>query len=271
MSAKVHLHMHVSDLAKSQEFYGTFFGGRAGEGEAGLREVLAGMGAGQPGALHGPSGGRGGREPRRRPGDSPATVTAHLARVKAAGLPVREEMGVNCCHANQDKFWVQDPDGSSGRSTTSTTISRTRRRRDRPEASPAGEGRLLLRLVTARARRQEEPTMADQDIKQMVKDQYGKAALAVSTGDSSCCAGSACCGSDSSQAADPITSNLYSDSGDGGAPGRGGRRLPRLRQPDGPGRARPGRRCWTWARAAASTCCSRPGAWDRPARPTAST
>jgi SAM-dependent methyltransferase len=53
--------------------------------------------------------------------------------------------------------------------------------------------------------------MADQDIKQMVKDRYGKAALAVSTGDSSCCAGSACCGSDSSQAADVITSNLYSD------------------------------------------------------------
>ena len=53
--------------------------------------------------------------------------------------------------------------------------------------------------------------MADQDIKQMVKDRYGKAALAVSTGDSSCCAGSACCGSDSSQAADLITSNLYSD------------------------------------------------------------
>ena len=26
MSAKVHLHMHVSDLAKSKAFYGTFFG-----------------------------------------------------------------------------------------------------------------------------------------------------------------------------------------------------------------------------------------------------
>jgi hypothetical protein len=38
-------------------------------------------------------------------------VIAELARVKAAGLPVREEMGVDCCHANQDKFWVQDPDG----------------------------------------------------------------------------------------------------------------------------------------------------------------
>src|SRR5258707_1343489 len=43
--------------------------------------------------------------------DAVDTVMAHLARVKAAGLPVREEMGVNCCHANQDKFWVRDPDG----------------------------------------------------------------------------------------------------------------------------------------------------------------
>jgi hypothetical protein len=36
---------------------------------------------------------------------------SQLARVKAAGLAVTEEMGVNCCHANQDKFWVKDPDG----------------------------------------------------------------------------------------------------------------------------------------------------------------
>jgi hypothetical protein len=38
-------------------------------------------------------------------------VMAQLARVKDAGLAVSEEMGVNCCHANQDKFWVKDPDG----------------------------------------------------------------------------------------------------------------------------------------------------------------
>ena len=31
--------------------------------------------------------------------------------MKAAGLPVREEMDTNCCYANQDKFWVRDPDG----------------------------------------------------------------------------------------------------------------------------------------------------------------
>ena len=43
--------------------------------------------------------------------DSPSGVVEHLARVKASGLAVREEMGVDCCHANQDKFWVRDPDG----------------------------------------------------------------------------------------------------------------------------------------------------------------
>jgi SAM-dependent methyltransferase len=53
--------------------------------------------------------------------------------------------------------------------------------------------------------------MADRDIKQMVKDRYGKAALAVATGESACCAGSACCGSDSSSATDLITSNLYTE------------------------------------------------------------
>src|SRR5262249_11539908 len=52
--------------------------------------------------------------------------------------------------------------------------------------------------------------MADQDIKQIVKDKYGKVALKVVAGDeSSCCSTSACCGD---EAADPITSNLYGDS-----------------------------------------------------------
>ena len=43
--------------------------------------------------------------------ESVGTVMAELARVKGAGLAVVEEMGVDCCHANQDKFWVKDPDG----------------------------------------------------------------------------------------------------------------------------------------------------------------
>src|SRR5499425_2980286 len=52
--------------------------------------------------------------------------------------------------------------------------------------------------------------MADQDIKQIVKDKYGKAALqVVAGGEASCCSTNACCGTDA--AADPITSNLYTE------------------------------------------------------------
>jgi arsenite methyltransferase len=48
--------------------------------------------------------------------------------------------------------------------------------------------------------------MAERDIKEMVKDKYGKAALRVTS------VGSSCCGSASSRGAcDPITSNLYAE------------------------------------------------------------
>jgi arsenite methyltransferase len=53
--------------------------------------------------------------------------------------------------------------------------------------------------------------MADRDIKQIVKEKYGQAALRVSSGGSSCCGSSASRG-----ACDPITSNLY-ESGETGA------------------------------------------------------
>jgi SAM-dependent methyltransferase len=55
--------------------------------------------------------------------------------------------------------------------------------------------------------------MADQDIKQIVKDKYGKAALRVTAG------GSSCCGSASSRGeCDPITSKLYSTTETAGLP-----------------------------------------------------
>jgi arsenite methyltransferase len=47
--------------------------------------------------------------------------------------------------------------------------------------------------------------MADEDIKQLVKDKYGKAAIEVAAG------GSSCCGSVSGRETDPITGNLYTD------------------------------------------------------------
>jgi catechol 2,3-dioxygenase-like lactoylglutathione lyase family enzyme len=111
MSSKVHLHMHVSDLAKSREFYEKFLGGDPVKVKQGYVKFLP---AWAPVNLALSTGGPIGAGTIDHVGvqvDSVATVMAELARIKGAGLPVVEEMNVNCCHANQDKFWVKDPDG----------------------------------------------------------------------------------------------------------------------------------------------------------------
>ena len=111
MSAKVHLHMHVSDLVKSREFYEKFLGGDPVKIKQGYVKFLPEW---APVNLALSTGGHIGPGTIDHVGvqvDSVETVIAQLTRVKAAGLAVTEEMGVDCCHANQDKFWVQDPDG----------------------------------------------------------------------------------------------------------------------------------------------------------------
>jgi catechol 2,3-dioxygenase-like lactoylglutathione lyase family enzyme len=90
----------VSDLAKSREFYEKFLGTGPVKVRPGYVKFLPQWAAGAGTIDH-----------VGVQVDAVPTVIAELARVKAAGLPVREEMGVDCCHANQDKFWVQDPDG----------------------------------------------------------------------------------------------------------------------------------------------------------------
>ena len=111
MSAKVHLHMHVSDLARSREFYEKFLGGDPVKVKQGYVKFLPEW---APVNLALSGGGHIGAGTIDHVGvqvESVEAVMAQLARVKGAGLTVTEEMGVNCCHANQDKFWVKDPDG----------------------------------------------------------------------------------------------------------------------------------------------------------------
>jgi len=111
MSAKVHLHLHVSDLGKSREFYEKFLGSGPVKVKQGYVKFLPEW---APVNLALSSGGQVGAGTIDHVGvqvESVETVMGQLARVKNAGLAVTEEMGVNCCHANQDKFWVKDPDG----------------------------------------------------------------------------------------------------------------------------------------------------------------
>ncbi len=111
MGSKVHVHMQVSDLTKSRAFYERFFGGAPVKMKPGYVKFLPDWAPVNLALSQGRAGGEGTVDHMGIQVDAPETVMVQLQRVKAAGVAVREEMGVNCCRANQDKFWVQDPGG----------------------------------------------------------------------------------------------------------------------------------------------------------------
>jgi catechol 2,3-dioxygenase-like lactoylglutathione lyase family enzyme len=109
--ANVHVHLHVSDLEASRSFYQRFLGAEPVKLRPGYVKFLPGLApinlaltAGQPN--QGRNVDHLGFEVESR-----ERVAELMARVKASGLAVREEIGTDCCYANQDKFWVTDPDG----------------------------------------------------------------------------------------------------------------------------------------------------------------
>lgn len=109
---KVHVHMKVSSLEKSRAFYEKFLGTAPVKVKPGYLKFLAPFGPLNLALSEAaPLDGRGHVDHMGIQVHTADVVRRELARVKSAGLPVREEIGVNCCHANQDKFWVEDPDG----------------------------------------------------------------------------------------------------------------------------------------------------------------
>lgn len=109
--SNVHVHLHVSDLDASRRFYEGFLGAEPVKVKPGYVKFLPAvapinlaLSSGEPGRGHTVS----------HLGfqvETKEAVQAFLTRIRASGLSVREEMGADCCYANQDKFWVRDPDG----------------------------------------------------------------------------------------------------------------------------------------------------------------
>lgn len=113
MYPRVHIHLRVTDLARSRDFYERFFGAAPVKEKPGYVKFFPDD-APINLALSQREAGGAGRAAVSHLGiqmESTAAVLAALARVKRAGLDARVEMDSNCCHANQDKFWVRDPDG----------------------------------------------------------------------------------------------------------------------------------------------------------------
>lgn len=107
----VHVHLHVSDLATSRAFYERFLGAAPVKIRSDYVKFLPtfaplNLALSPAPALRGGTVSHLGLQV-----DSKETVQELLTHAKGAGLLVREEMNTDCCYANQDKFWVVDPDG----------------------------------------------------------------------------------------------------------------------------------------------------------------
>jgi catechol 2,3-dioxygenase-like lactoylglutathione lyase family enzyme len=109
--SNVHIHLHVSNLEASRAFYERFLGAEPVKVKPGYVKFLPtfapinlALSAGEAGA--GKTVDHLGFQVESRD-----AVIALLERAKGSGLEVREEMDTSCCYANQDKFWVRDPDG----------------------------------------------------------------------------------------------------------------------------------------------------------------
>src|SRR5438128_11946139 len=101
MSAKVHVHMQVSDLSKSREFYERFFGGDPVKVKPGYVKFLPEWAPVNLALSQGRGGGVGTIAHMGFKVDARTPVMVRLRRVKAAGVPVREELGVNSRPGNQ--------------------------------------------------------------------------------------------------------------------------------------------------------------------------
>jgi len=123
---KVHVHLEVSDLAHSRAFYERLFGRPPVKATADYAKFLpelapinlaltaatAATAARADAAATAEAAVAGGRLSHLGVQlHSRAALCAERTRIAAAGLAVLDEQAVDCCYANQDKFWVSDPDG----------------------------------------------------------------------------------------------------------------------------------------------------------------
>lgn len=108
--ARVQLALNVSDIDEAVAFYSKVFGVEPAK----RRPGYANFAVAEPPlklVLFENPGARGTLNHLGVEVESTDEVAQASARFAAAGLGTVDEEGVTCCHAVQDKVWVDDPDG----------------------------------------------------------------------------------------------------------------------------------------------------------------
>jgi catechol 2,3-dioxygenase-like lactoylglutathione lyase family enzyme len=108
---RMHVSLYVSDLASTVDFYTLFFGiepvkVRTGYAKYVLEEPPLIISFVENKERVQQNFGHLGFQV-----EALAELNSRLAAAERTGLVTKVEIGTNCCFANQDKFWVSDPDG----------------------------------------------------------------------------------------------------------------------------------------------------------------
>ena len=108
---RMHVSLYVSDLAASINFYTAFFGQPADKVKAGYAKYVLDNPALVISFVENKERVQGNFGHLGFQVETEQELAQRLLAAQSSKLEVLEEMGTNCCYANQDKFWVSDPDG----------------------------------------------------------------------------------------------------------------------------------------------------------------
>lgn len=106
---RFHVHLHVTDLAVSVEFYSKLFAAPPTRIEADYAKWML-----DDPAVNFAISTRGSQPGLDHLGfqtDDPAELAALKARAQAADLALLDEGATTCCYAKSDKHWITDPQG----------------------------------------------------------------------------------------------------------------------------------------------------------------
>lgn len=109
---RMHVSLYVADLAATVRFYDAFFGQPAAKIKPGYAKYVLDAPSLIISFVQNPARVASNFGHLGFQVETVTELAERLAAAKAAGLVQREELGTACCYAKQDKFWVNDPDGT---------------------------------------------------------------------------------------------------------------------------------------------------------------
>ena len=108
--SRVQLALNVTDIDAAVDFYGKLFGAEPAKRRPGYANFAIDQPPLKLVLIEAPEGGTLNHLGVELVDTEEVSVASD--RLVTSGLVTKEEMGVECCYALQDKVWVNDPDGA---------------------------------------------------------------------------------------------------------------------------------------------------------------